>query len=182
METKKDIRKKVFSLRKNSLPHQIQSDSRVITQRILSLPEFSNAERILSYASYRNEVITDYIVEEALKAGKEVALPRVCGEFMQFYHYDRSTRMQKSSMGIEEPEGDTPIIPGRDLMIMPGMAFDRNRNRIGYGGGFYDRYLQKYPQIITIAVAFGFQIFEEIPSEITDIRPQMIITEKEILR
>ena len=66
-------------------------------------------------------------------------------------------------------------------MIMPGVAFDRNNHRVGYGGGFYDRFLEKNPQIIRLAVAFDFQILEEVPIEPTDIFPQMIVTEREVI-
>ena len=66
-------------------------------------------------------------------------------------------------------------------MIMPGVAFDRKNHRVGYGGGFYDRFLEKHPLIRTVAVAFDFQILDQVPTEPTDIFPQIIITEKEEL-
>ena len=84
--------------------------------------------------------------------------------------------------GIREPKGDTEVYSGKDasladktLMIMPGVAFDRNRNRMGYGGGFYDRFLSDKPWMHTIAIGYQCQMFPEIPVEENDIRPGQII-------
>ena len=81
---------------------------------------------------------------------------------------------------IPEPTTGVPAEDEEAILIVPGVAFDRNRHRAGYGQGFYDRYLEKHPHHKTVAVAFDFQIVDEVPSEPTDICPQMVITESEI--
>ena len=85
------------------------------------------------------------------------------------------------TFGIPEPVSGDPISPGDALMIMPGTAFDRNLSRIGYGGGYYDRYLCENPNIQTVAVSYACQVFDSIPSEEHDVRPRILVTEDEIL-
>ena len=181
METKESIRKKVCSLRRNLSDSQVEKMSRTITEKILSLDVFREARILLVYKDYNHVVMTGYLCERGKRLGKSIALPRVCGKEMHFYPYNENTRLVKSRMGILEPEGETPVIPEDALMIMPGVAFDRERNRIGYGGGYYDRYLALHPELRTVAIAFGFQVFEQVPSEETDIRPEILVTESEIL-
>lgn len=181
METKKDIRKQIFAARKNVTDAQVEDWSRQITERVTALASFQEAERILAYADYNHEVMTRFLIEEAWKAGKDVAVPRVVGKDMVFYRLKAFDQLKPGYYGIPEPrEGE--IVHWEDaLMIMPGVAFDRENHRVGYGGGFYDRFLEKHPQIIRLAVAFDFQILKEVPIEPTDIFPQMIVTEREVI-
>ena len=182
METKKDIRKKIFASRKACTDEQIENWSLDITRRVISLPAFRNAKRILAYADYNHEVITRYLIEEAWKAGKEVAVPKVVGKDMVFYRFTDFSQLQPGYYGIPEPDGSGEAVNWEEaLMIMPGVAFDRENHRVGYGGGFYDRYLEKHPSLERVAVAFDFQIMPEVPVEPTDIFPQIIVTEKELL-
>lgn len=179
METKKEIRKKIFAARKACTSEQIDSWSRDITKRVVSLPAFRHAQRILVYADYNHEVVTRYLIEEAWRRGKEVAVPKVVGKNMIFYKLTDFSQLEPGYFGIPEPsEGEVVEWP-QALMIMPGVAFDKKNHRVGYGGGFYDRYLEKHPEIQRVAVAFSFQILEEVPTEPTDICPQIIVTEKE---
>ena len=179
METKKEIRKKIFAARKACTNEQVDSWSRDITGRVVSLPAFCQAQRILVYADYNHEVVTRYLIEEAWRSGKEVAVPKVVGKDMVFYKLTDFSQLEPGYFGIPEPsEGEIVEWP-QALMIMPGVAFDRENHRVGYGGGFYDRYLEKHPEIKRVAVAFSFQILEEVPTEPTDICPQIIVTEKE---
>ena len=155
MEEKKEIRKKIFKARKEHTDAWIRENSLRITEALTQLPEYRNAERIMAYADYNHEVITRYIIEQAWKHGKEVAVPKEDGETVSW----------------EEA-----------MMVMPGVAFDVNCNRVGYGGGFYDRFLEKHPEVCRVAVGFSFQILPEVPTEPTDIRPQVIVTEENIYR
>lgn len=179
METKKDIRKKIFAARKACTEEQITAWSQVITERVVNLPAFRRAEKVLVYADYNHEVITRYLIEEAWKAGKEVAVPKVVGKDMVFYKLTDFSQLEPGYYGIPEPsKGEIAEWP-EALMIMPGVAFDKNNNRLGYGGGFYDRFLEKHPEIERVAVAFSFQIVPEVPVEPTDICPQIVVTETE---
>lgn len=179
METKKDIRKKIFAARKECTDAQVEEWSRSITKRIAALPAFKRARRVLAYADYNHEVITRYLIEEAWLAGKEVAVPKVVGKDMVFYRLKDFSQLKPGYYGIPEPEEGETVDWEDALMIMPGVAFDKENHRVGYGGGFYDRYLEKHPSLERVAVAFDFQILPEVPTEPTDIFPQIIVTEKE---
>lgn len=111
-----------------------------------------------------------------------MAVPKVEGKDMLFYRLTDFGQLKPGYFGIPEPE-EGEIVSWEDaLMIMPGVAFDRSGHRVGYGGGFYDRFLEKHPGIKRVAVAFDFQMFPAVPSEPTDISPEIIVTEKEVLR
>ncbi|MBQ0001344.1 MAG: 5-formyltetrahydrofolate cyclo-ligase [Clostridiales bacterium] len=182
METKQAIRKKVFALRKQCTDADVEAMSRIITEKVTAQPEFVQADRILAYADYNHEVCTRYIIEEAWKAGKTVAVPKVQGKDMIFHILTDFAQLEPGYFGIPEPASGEIVDWEAGLMIMPGVAFDQNCNRVGYGGGFYDRFLEKHPNIIRLAVGFDFQMMEEVPTEPTDIVPQIIVTENDILR
>ena len=181
MEEKKDIRKKIFAERKKCTDSQVEQWSRIITQKVTELEVFDKAERILAYADYNHEVMTGYIVEEAWKRGKEVAVPKVSGKDMVFYRLTDFSQLEPGYYGIPEPARGEAVDWEKGLMIMPGVAFDRDNHRVGYGGGFYDRFLEKHPELDTVAVAFDFQILSQVPTEPTDLFPDIIVTEKETL-
>ena len=182
MEEKKAIRKQIFAERKACSDKEIQEWSKEITKNITALPEYQTADRILVYADYNHEVMTRYIIEEAWKAGKEVAVPKVVGKDMVFYRLTDFSQLEPGYFGIPEPvRGE--IVKWEDaLMVMPGVAFDPENNRVGYGGGFYDRFLEKHPDITRLAVAFDFQILDLVPTEPTDICPQIIVTQSKVYR
>ncbi|MDC7288733.1 5-formyltetrahydrofolate cyclo-ligase [Blautia schinkii] len=179
MQTKKDIRKQIFAARKTYTDSQIEEWSRVITRKVTALPAFRNAEKVLAYADYNHEVITRFLVEEAWKAGKQVAVPKVSGQDMIFYKLEDFSQLEPGYYGIPEPARGEIVEWEDALMIMPGVAFDKENHRVGYGGGFYDRFLEKHPGVQRVAVAFSFQMLPEVPVEPTDIFPQIIVTEKE---
>lgn len=181
MEEKRLIRKQIFAVRKQCTDQQIEDWSRRLTKQVLKLPQFLQADRIMAYADYNHEVMTRFIIEEAWKAGKEVAVPKVVGKDMIFYRLTDFSQLAPGYFGIPEPVGNEAVDWEDALMIMPGVAFDRENHRVGYGGGFYDRFLEKHPHIKRIAVAFDFQLLEQVPTEPTDICPQILVTEKEVI-
>lgn len=102
---------------------------------------------------------------------------------MIFYQISHPEDLEPGYYGIREPKTDLSVADGEDgLMVMPGVAFDDRRHRVGYGGGFYDRYLSKHTRHFTAALAFEFQMMEEVPTEPTDLLPDVVITEKTIYR
>lgn len=179
---KKAIRKQIFAARKAHTDQQIDDWSRKIAETVTALPEYSNSQRILAYADYNHEVMTKYIIEAAWNDGKEVAVPKVVGQDMVFYKLTDFAQLEKGYFGIPEPARGEIVQWEEALMIMPGVAFDRQNHRVGYGGGFYDRFLEKHPYITRVAVAFEFQMMSEVPVEPTDISPEIIVTEKEIYK
>ncbi len=187
METKRHIRKSVLKLR-DELPQSTrQSMSRRIIGSLMDTDAYKAAEAILSYVNFKSEVETELLIAEALKCGKKVYCPRIDEEDMDFYRITNMDDLSEGYKGIREPvpEGER-LLSGRDislqkcLMIMPGSVFDKERNRIGYGKGYYDRYLERYPQLPTIAVCFECQIVEHVPAEEYDRKPAMILTEEAI--
>ena len=183
MEEKRLIRKQIFAARKQCSDAQVEEWSHQITDQVLKLSEFVKAKHILAYADYNHEVITRYMIEQAWKDGKEVAVPKVFGKDMIFYKLTDFSQLESGYFGIPEPREDGETVSWEDaMMIMPGVAFDEKCDRVGYGGGFYDRFLEKHPGICRVAVGFSFQILPEVPTEPTDIRPQVIVTEENIYR
>lgn len=180
METKKEIRHKIIGLRKEMDPLVWQQATNDITEKVISHPRFLEETDIYCYANYNGEAGTLHIMEEAWKLGKNVWLPKVEGNEMNFYLVENKDDLKPGAYGILEPVG-TQMADGKDgLMIMPGVAFDEECHRIGYGGGFYDKYLKKHPDLHAVAIAFELQMYHELPCEEHDMKPEKIVTEKQI--
>lgn len=157
--------------------------SQIITDKILSMPEFLRNQYIYTYMSFRNEVNTDYLISQCLINDKYTAVPKVYGDNMIFYRINNLSDMYKGYMGIREPREDLPVMDtSKGIIIVPGMVFDRKGNRAGYGKGFYDRYLAKNSNLIKIGIAFNFQIVDEIETNPFDISMDYIITEQEFIK
>lgn len=109
-----------------------------------------------------------------------MAVPKVVGKDMVFYRLTDFSQLEPGYYGIPEPARGEIVQWEDAMMIMPGVAFDRDNHRVGYGGGFYDRFLEKHPRIERVAVAFSFQILPQVPVEPTDIFPQIIVTESDV--
>ena len=152
-----------------------------IVSAVSSLDIFKDSSRILLFASYGSEIPTDGIFALCKEQGKRVYYPKVCGKEMHFYRTDALSELKEGFHGIREPEGDSEEYEyydgAGDLMIMPGVAFDKEGNRLGYGGGFYDRFLAKWPDLVLRSVAIGYKMQEtvHIPTESNDIKPEMIL-------
>lgn len=188
LETKKAIRKQILE-RRNALDgKQRQRLSARIAETLYTTEEYQKTETLLTYVSYGSEVDTFSMIRRSLTEGKKVYCPRVLAPGqMEFYRIHSLEELQLGYQGIPEPVGAeafpkaTACSKGSILMLMPLTVFDRERNRIGYGGGFYDRYLSATEGINTIGLAFECQRWKEILLiEPHDIRPSRIITESEI--
>ena len=155
----------------------LHRESIMISESILASDFFERAECIFCYASVPGEVETFYLMQKILEKGKMLALPKVSGRDMTFYQVEDINALQPGYMKILEPApGSKMMEPApEDLLLMPGLAFDRERHRIGYGGGYYDRYLSRHPFGIKVAPAFDFQIMELLEHEETDVNPDMIV-------
>ena len=162
----------------------LHENSRKIVETFVSLPQYQNTDLLLAYVDAKREVETRLLMERAWKDHKKVAAPRVDGDgIMDYYYINSLDDLDPGSFGIMEPKMDCPICEDENgLMLMPGVAFDEHCHRVGYGGGYYDRYLEKHPDIVHIALAFEFQVFPEVPFEAHDILPQMIVTETRMIR
>lgn len=183
METKREIRKRVIQLR-NQLPEEERERaSFLITERILGHQWFYLSDTILGFVSYGTEIDTSQILTEALKQGKKVYVPKVEDDEMKFYRIYSMDELKIGYKGIPEPQGDSECfsykeeLVSKQLLLMPGVAFDMQRNRIGYGKGFYDRFLEDKPamQLRSIAIGYACQLVESIPTEEQDIKPYQVI-------
>jgi 5-formyltetrahydrofolate cyclo-ligase len=158
--------------------------SRTIVARLEALPVFQRSRRIQTYVALRPEVDTHALIRRLLRAGKQVAVPRVeSGRELQQYLIKDFSELQVGTFGILEPPSDPSrrVMPAQfDLVLVPGLAFDRAGNRLGAGKGYYDRFLAgiKAPKI---ALAFASQIVEQVPIEPHDQRVDMIVTESETI-
>ncbi len=184
MITKKHIRDLIKDERYRLTYDEIEESSKQITSSIKSLKCFEEAGTLYLYAAFHTEVQTKYLHEYAVKQGKKVAYPKISessGE-MIFYYVNVLQELEIQmfgSMSIYEPnllihKKAEPSLG--DLIIAPGLAFDMHGSRIGYGGGFYDRYLQRYPDLYKIGVCMDFQLYPLIPSESFDVKMDCIIT------
>lgn len=183
---KRRIREEILS-RRDKEPEDLRGKkSRRIKKRLFSLKEFKEAHTILFYYSKGSEVKTKEMMEEALRKGKRVLLPRVrrreiyLGEIK-----DLEKDVEKGSFGILEPkEASKKATPkGIDLVILPGIAFDLKGRRVGYGLGYYDRFLRKIPKRIPlIGLAYNFQVVKNISGKKHDRKVSKVITETRILQ
>ena len=186
----KDELRHMFLSRRDDIPaSERELFSKRIAQRVFGLEEYRTAENVLIYASMRSEVITDDIILDALGCDKKVFCPKVTDPrngIMKFVHIQELSDLKKGYFGIREPEisedYEEPCFdPGMSLVIMPGVAFDDRRNRIGYSGGFYDRFLAENRGLKTLALCFECQMSgSELPAMAHDVRPDVIITENGI--
>jgi 5-formyltetrahydrofolate cyclo-ligase len=184
---KEDIRRRTLEKRDQLSKEEIEEKSRQILEKIVTLEEYKNAENVLIYASMRSEVVTDDIILDCLANGKNVFCPKVTDKergIMEFVGITSLEELSEGFYGIREPElsEEKLFSQGMDidksLVIMPGAAFDVHRNRVGYGGGYYDRYLKRFPGLMTAAVCFDLQISDErIDADENDVRPLAVVSE-----
>ena len=184
-ETKAEIRKRILKERAVISPELRRMRSREMAGLLFSCAFYQAADEVFCYVSFRDEAETRFIIEESLCREKRVAVPKVLAKrTLEFYYIESLEQLVPGKYGIPEPEEEdsVPAVPGQNsLIIMPGAAFDRRGNRIGYGGGFYDTYLQRYPFCRRTALCFPEQIVPSVPPDAHDIPAEIIITGKEII-
>ena len=174
LKTKKELRETYLKIRNEILNPSEKSE--IITRKILNSDSYKNAKVIGIYKSFSSEVDTTLLIEEALKE-KIVAVPIVKNKKMFFSKIEKETKYRKNKFGIEEPI-QVERIDKIDLLITPGVCFDKEKNRIGYGGGYYDRYIEE-KDIDSIAICFEEQIYKGIiPKDKNDVKVKKIITNK----
>lgn len=183
METKSEVRRRILKIRDSLTEEQKNRAAFLLTERILGHQWYYLSDVILCYVSFGSEISTWEIIQEALSTGKKVYLPRVEGKDMNFYRVLDMTELVSGYKGILEPKPNndryeySEQAAEKTLLLMPGVAFDGYRNRIGYGKGYYDRFLADKPdlQIRSIAIGFKCQMVEELPAEEKDIKPYQVI-------
>ena len=173
---KKELRKQIREKKRAMTPEEIQSFSQKLKELFLATEQYQKAKTIYGYLPYNQEVRTVPILQQALDDGKRIAVPKVYGDEMKFIYLTDLTQVAEGYSGIPEPVADGPVADDPTaLVLMPGLAFDKEGHRIGYGGGFYDKFLTKEPEHPTVALCYGFQISEELPTEEFDVPVDLVL-------
>lgn len=187
METKSRVRKELLKKRNEVSKEEQISNSRLVCDKLLKMEWYEESNLILVYAAIRNELSLDSFIEQAWKDGKKLYFPKVNGQDMEFYRADAWNELESGCFGVLEPHGDIErILPNQIVtktpMFVPGVAFSTDGQRIGYGKGYYDRYLaakHKNICIEPIGIAYAFQVTEPWKNDEFDYPMSYIVTEKE---
>ena len=167
---KTELRKSIRTRKRAMTEAEIREKSEELGRLFLQSEEYRNARSIYGYLPYNQEVRTVAMLEQALRDGKRVAVPKCYGDEMRFIWMEDLSKVEKGYAGIPEPVEDGPVADDETaLVLMPGLAFDPEGHRIGYGGGFYDRFLAKEPDHPTLALCYAFQMLPKLETEEFDI-------------
>ena len=173
---KKALRAEIRTQKRAMTEEQIAKTSEALAQKFYAHPAYQQAKVIFGYLSYNQEVRTVPMLEQALRDGKRVAVPKVYGDEMKFLYLEDLSRIGKGYAGIPEPLDDGPVAEDPTaLVLMPGLAFDREGHRIGYGGGFYDKFLAREPEHPTVALCYAFQMLPKVETEEFDIPVDLVL-------
>ena len=167
---KQELRRAIRERKRAMTEEEIVERSNALAEKFYNSPAYQAASTIYGYLPYNQEVRTDPMLQRALDEGKRVAVPKVYGEEMRFIYLEDLTQVSKGYAGIPEPIADAPVAEDKQaLVLMPGLAFDPQGHRIGYGGGFYDKFLAKEPHHPTLALCYEFQMQAHLDTEEFDI-------------
>ena len=176
---KKALRAEIKAKKRAMTEEQIAATSDALARQLYAHPAYKEAKSIFGYLSYNQEVRTMPMLERAQKDGKRVAVPKVIGDTMIFIWLDDLSRIELGYCNIPEPIDNGPeAIDETALVMMPGLAFDPTGRRCGYGGGFYDRYLEQHPDHPTLAMCYGFQMFDELETDPHDIPVNYVLSQE----
>ena len=177
MSEKEELRKRFIKIRNDLLGKD--SKSLIVFNKIIEDKDFKNAKRVALYKSLKSEVNTDYLIDYLLNNKKEVLLPRVVFDDIVFLKYSKGDILEKSKFGVMEPVYNIANLFEKnsiDLIIVPGVSFTSDGNRLGFGKGYYDRYLNGC-NIKTIGICFKEQICDYIPVDKNDYKVDKVITD-----
>lgn len=167
---KTELRREIRARKRAMTEEEIETRSAKLAQLFFASEAYQNAKTIYGYLPYNQEVRTVPMLAQALKDGKKVAVPKVYGDEMKFLYLDDLNAVAKGYAGIPEPIADEPVADDETaLVLMPGLAFDPQGHRIGYGGGFYDKFLAAEPNHPTLALCYEFQMLPKLDVEDHDI-------------
>ena len=173
---KKALRASIRDQKRAMTTEEIESLSATLAEKFYETPQYKAASTIYGYLPYNQEVRTVPMLQRALVDGKTVAVPKVIDDRMIFVVMDDLSKVEKGYAGIPEPIDNGPEANDPSaLVLMPGLAFDPQGHRIGYGGGFYDRFLEKEPNHPTVALCYAFQVFPELQTQEHDIPVDLVL-------
>lgn len=188
-QSKKDLREKMKKVR-DGIPEETRAaEDEMLTRIILGTELYEAANFILTYVSFGTEVDTKALIRQALRDGKKVYVPYVFpkSKKMDFFLCEDPGKLRRNRIGIPEPEPDpTGLFPYTThisldaaencMILVPGLAFDAKLGRLGYGGGYYDRYLEKFQKKMAVGMAYNEQIVDEVPMGQEDIPLDLVVT------
>lgn len=167
---KTELRRRIREQKRAMTEQQIVSASQRLAELFTASELYKRADTIYGYLPYNQEVRTIPMLEQAMRDGKRVAVPKVYDDEMKFIYIEDLSLVEKGYAGIPEPVTDGPVAQDKTaLVLMPGLAFDPQGHRIGYGGGFYDKFLEREPEHPTIALCYDFQMLPALQTEEHDI-------------
>ncbi len=167
---KKALRSQIREKKRAMTPEEIRIASEKLGELFLSSEAYRKAKTVYGYLPYNQEVRTTPMLEQALADGKRVAVPKVYGDEMRFIYLSDLSQVEIGYSSIPEPIADGPVADDPTaLVLMPGVAFDKEGHRIGYGGGFYDKFLAAEPDHPTLALCYAFQVVDHLETEAHDI-------------
>lgn len=176
MLDKKALRREISAKKRAMTEEEILSYSEELCRRFCESEEYSRAKSIYVYLPYNQEVRTWEIVRRAWADGKRVAVPKVYGEEMKFLWIENFDAIAPGGWNIPEPTFDEPVADDLTaLVLMPGLAFDKMGRRVGYGGGFYDKFLENEPNHPLVALCYPFQMFDLLEVEAHDVPVDRVI-------
>ena len=177
---KTELRREIRQKKRNMTQQQIDSASEYLCRKFLQTEQYRDAKTIYAYLPYNQEVKTQMIVLQAWADGKKVAVPKIYGEQMRFLYITDFSQVEPGYCNIPEPIYDEPIAEDKTaLVLMPGLAFDSKGRRLGYGGGYYDKFLRDEPEHPKIALCYHFQMVEALETEEFDVPVDLVISAEE---
>ncbi|BCJ95343.1 5-formyltetrahydrofolate cyclo-ligase [Anaerocolumna cellulosilytica] len=184
--TKQQIRLHIKDLKEGLTLSDIENYSQQMSSVFLDSIEYKQSSRLFCYASFNQEVRTFPIIKKALADRKSVAVPKVLGDVIRFFEIHSLEELYPGKLGIPEPDKQPEAYPEAkkdNVILVPGLAFDKKGNRIGYGKGYYDKYFAEYEEVnwIKIALAYDFQVMNRVPSEERDKKINRIITQTKVI-
>ncbi len=181
--TKNYLRQKLLTRRRALPTDKRLAKSREIQARFIGTELFQNARALGLYSPIYNEVLTEEIFSASLKTGKKVVFPRVCERRLEFIEVQNLEDLRKGAFGIKEPIKEKPSpVSELDLLVVPGVVFDVQGGRLGYGQGFYDRVLQKQTKkLILIGLCYEIQLVTFLPKENHDVLMDGVVTERRLV-
>ena len=178
---KSSLRKVLLEKRDSTSDDLMKIASKQIQKKLKKIPDFRLANTIGIYYPIGSEVPTQDIIQEAISNGKEILLPKVIGEELEFRKIKDFGDLERGSFDIMEPKDDCPSSDKFDVILVPTVGISRDGYRLGYGYGFYDRFLAKRNPP-TIALTYAKQVVKSIPNAEGDVRIDWIVTEDEFFK
>lgn len=188
---KKQIRREKLKIRREMNIEEKSNYDKVIKDKFFESSFYKESENIFIYISYDSEINTKDIITRAIKEGKKIYVPRTefSTKLMNAVRIENFDNLVESRYGILEPKKDEPFIDPNDLdlIVVPGVAFDKNGGRVGYGAGYYDRYFKRInnenkSKIVKLALAYDFQLMDKVPTDEEDVLIDAVMTEKQFIK